>query len=97
MLMFSRLAVANVELANAHHVIGSLVLTVVSIAAAEVARKVRYLIGALGAALAVVPFVFYDDMIPAVVSVALGIGLIGLCIRRGPVRERYGTWQSMTY
>lgn len=96
-LMFSRLAVDSVDLANAHHVIGALVLTVVSIAAAEVARKVRYLIGALGVALAVVPFVFYDGTIPTVVSVALGIGLIALCIRRGPVSDRYGTWQSMTY
>ncbi|MEP9355692.1 vitamin K epoxide reductase family protein [Xanthobacter sp. KR7-65] len=96
-LMFSRLAVTSVDLANAHHVIGALVLTVVSIAAAEVARKVRYLIGVLGVALAVVPFIFYDGPIPIAVSVVLGLVLIALCIRRGPVRDRYGTWQSMTY
>ncbi len=41
--------------ANAHHVIGSLVLTVVSIAAAEVARPVRYLSVPLGALLMAAP------------------------------------------
>lgn len=96
-LMFSRLAVENVELANAYHVIGSLVLTVVSIAAAEVARRIRYLVAVLGVALAVVPFIYYDGVTPTVISGVLGIALIGLCIRRGPVRERYGTWQKMTY
>lgn len=95
-LMFSRLLVDNIELANAHHIIGALVLTFVSIAAAEVARKARYLIGVLGAALTIVPFIYLDGTEPTLISVVLGLALVGLCIRRGPVRERYGSWKSMT-
>lgn len=98
LLMFSRLIfVESNELANWHHVIGALVLSVVSIAAAEVARKARYLIGLLGVTLAVAPFISYDGPVATMVSVALGIALVALCLRRGGVRERYGTWHTMTY
>lgn len=98
LLMCSRLIfVESNELANWHHVIGALVLTVVSIAAAEVARKARYLIGLLGVTLAVSPFMSYDGLVATMVSVALGVALVALCLRRGPVRERYGTWHTMTY
>lgn len=96
-LMFSRtFIVGNVELANAHHVIGSLVLAVVSIAAAEVARKMRYLVGVLGVLLIGAPLWYPDGVVPTALSAALGVALIALCIPRGPVRERYGTWVRMT-
>lgn len=79
-------------LANAHHVIGSLVLTVVSIAAAEIARPIRYLIVLLGAALMAAPFMFDASMVATVASMILGAGLAVLSFRRGPIRERYGAW-----
>lgn len=98
LLMCSRLTfVENTDLANWHHVIGALVLTVVSIAAAEVARKARFLIGLLGIALAVAPFISNDGLVATLLSIALGAALAVLCWRRGPVRERYGTWRSMTH
>ena len=95
-LLFTRITLgADGSLANAHHVIGSLVLTVVSIAAAEVARPVRYLSVPLGALLIAAPFMFVASMVTTVVSMVLGAGLVVLSIRRGPIRERYGNWNRL--
>jgi hypothetical protein len=95
-LLFTRITLgAHGNLANAHHLIGSLVLTVVSVAAAEVARPVRYVTVVLGAALLVVPFVYQTDFAGTVASVISGAALIALSIRRGPIRERYGKWSRL--
>ena len=92
-LLFTRMTLgADGSLANAHHVVGSLVLTVVSIAAAEVARPVRYLNIPLAAALMAASFMFGADMVTTAVGLILGTALVALSIRRGPVRERYGNW-----
>jgi nucleoside-diphosphate-sugar epimerase len=95
-LLFTRLW-PGVEgnLAHAHHVIGSLVLTVVSIAAAEVARPARWLNVVLGAALMLSPFVFAGNTAALLVSVVAGAALMALSIRRGPVHERYGSWDRV--
>ena len=92
-LMFTRLTL-DVEgnMAHAHHVIGSLVLTVVSIASAEVARAVRYINILLGGILMAVPFMFTAGIMVTIVSIGLGIALIALSLRRGLIRERYGNW-----
>lgn len=95
-LLFTRLTLdAEGNLAHAHHVIGALVLTVVSIAAAEVTRPVRYLNALLGAALMAAPFVWEADLVTTAVSLMLGVALVALSIRRGPIRERYGSWQAV--
>ncbi|OOO00851.1 MAG: N-acetyl-alpha-D-glucosaminyl-diphospho-ditrans,octacis-undecaprenol 4-epimerase [Chromatiales bacterium USCg_Taylor] len=95
-LLFTRITLgADGSLANAHHVIGSLVLTVVSIAAAEVARPVRYLSVPLGALLMAAPFMFGASMVTTVVSMVLGAALVVLSIRRGPIRARYGNWNRL--
>ena len=92
-LLFTRMTLGvDGDMANVHHVIGSLVLTVVSIAAAEVARPVRYLNLVLGASLAAAPFMLTAGTSATVVSVVLGVGLIALSMRRGLIRERYGNW-----
>ncbi len=83
------------NLAHAHHVIGSLVLTVVSVAAAEVARPARWLNLLLGAGLMASPFLFAGDMAATLVSVLAGAALMALSVRRGPIRERYGAWDSV--
>ena len=95
-LLFTR-STLGVEgsLANAHHVIGSLVLTVVSIAAAEVARPLRYLSVPLGAGLMAAPFILGASMGTTVVSIVLGVALVVLSIRRGAIRERYGNWDRV--
>jgi hypothetical protein len=95
-LLFTRVTLGvDGALANAHHVIGSLVLTVVSIAAAEVARPVRYLNIPLGAALMAAPFMFAASTSAGVISMVLGAALIVLSIRRGRIRERYGNWNRL--
>ena len=92
-LLFTRITLgADGNMAHAHHVIGSLVLAVVSISAAAVARPVRYLNMVLGAALMAAPFMVAAGMATTVVSVVLGVALITLSVRRGPIRERYGNW-----
>lgn len=92
-LLFTRITLeVDGNMAHAHHVIGSLVLTVVSIAAAEVARPVRYLNILLGAALMAAPFMIAADITATIASVILGLGLIALSMRRGLIRERYGNW-----
>lgn len=83
-LLFTRLwPGVDGNLAHAHHVIGSLVLTVVSIAAAEVARSARWLNLPLGAGLMVVPIVFAGDAAALLVSLIAGAALMALSIRRG--------------
>lgn len=95
-LLFSRVTLGlDGTLASAHHVIGLLVLTMILVAAAEVARPARWLNALLGAALIATPFIWQASTLTLVVSVALGLALIVLSIRRGPVRERYGNWSLL--
>jgi hypothetical protein len=95
-LLFTRLW-PGVEgnLAHAHHVVGSLVLTVVSIAAAEVARPARWLNLPLGASLMASPFLFEGDRAALLVSMLAGAALMALSVRRGPIHERYGSWDRV--
>lgn len=70
-------------------------LTTLSIAAAEATRVVRYLNVLLGAALLVTPFLFDAGAAAMINSIVCGVALIALSFRRGPIRQRYGTWQSL--
>src|SRR5690606_29416192 len=90
-LMFTRVTLgAEGGMANADHVIGALVLTVVSVAAAEVARVARFLLIPLGMALIATPFLYEASDLHMATSVGAGIALIGLCLPRGQIRGRYG-------
>lgn len=92
-LMFTRITLgADGSLANAHHLIGALTLTVVSIAAAEVARPARFLNVPLGGALFVIPFAYGADAGTTVVTIACGAAIVGLSLRAGTIKGRYGTW-----
>lgn len=94
-LLFTRLSLgAEPPMAHADHLIGALALTVISLAAAEVTRALRFLLIPLGAALFVTPFLYgagTEQMIASFVSGAL---LIVLSLRRGKIHCRYGSWQS---
>jgi hypothetical protein len=93
-LLFTRVLLdADGALANAHHLLGALALTVISIAAAEVARPVRYLNVLLGAALLVVPFVYEANAATTVFTLVAGAAIAALSFRRGPIRNRYGAWR----
>ena len=82
-------------MANADHLIGALSLTVISLAAAELARALRFLLIPLGAALLITPFVFATDAAQIIASFACGVAFIGLSLRRGTIRERYASWQKL--
>ncbi len=66
----------------------------ISLAAAEVARPLRFLLAPLGAALLVTPFVFEASMPQTLASILCGLALIALSFRRGPIRGRYAAWQG---
>jgi len=92
-LMCTRLTLgAEGNMANADHLIGALALTVISLAAAEVARALRFLLVPLGAALLATPFLFGADGVQSVAGIACGLALIALSLRRGPIRATYGAW-----
>ena len=92
-LLFTRLTFdADGAMADADHVIGFLALTVVSLAAAEAARTLRYLLVPLGLALLGTPFLFEASTAHTIGSIVAGVALIALSLRRGPISERYGNW-----
>jgi hypothetical protein len=82
-------------MANADHLIGALVLTVTVSALAEVARPLRFLNMALGAALLITPFAYGAGWPATAASLVCGLGLIALSVRRGPIRHRYGSWSNV--
>lgn len=95
-LMFTRLTLdASGSQANADHLIGALSLTVVSLAAAEVARVLRYLLIPLGLALAGTSLAYSASSTQLIGGVLCALGLILLSLRRGPIRARYSSWQPM--
>jgi len=95
-LLFTRVTLgAEGSLADAHHIIGSAVLTVVAIAAADVARPARALNALLGIGLMLVPWLLDTDKLQALVTLSLGIALVLLSVRRGPILERYGAWNRL--
>ncbi|HEY0964034.1 MAG TPA: vitamin K epoxide reductase family protein [Pseudomonadales bacterium] len=83
------------DMANADHVIGSLVLTVTLTAFAEVVRAARLLNVLLGLALIIAPFVLGADTAAMVSSLVCGAALIAFSIRRGPVRNAWGEWTGI--
>ncbi len=95
-LLFTRVTLgAEGSLADAHHIIGCAVLTVVAIAAADVARPARALNALLGVGLMFVPLLFDSDKLQFAVTLGLGIALVLLSVRRGPILERYGAWNRL--
>ena len=92
-LPFTRLTFGTTgAMADADHAIGLMVLTTISIAAAEPARTVRYLNLLFGAALLATPFLFEASAAATANSLACGLALMALSLRRGPIRQQYGSW-----
>ena len=90
--LFTRLALdAEGSLADADHLLGSLVITVLAIAAAEVCRAARYALVPLGLALAATPFFYDGSMAHMAVSIAGGLAIAALSFPRGRIAESYGS------
>lgn len=95
-LLFTRVTLgAQAGLADAHHIIGCAVLTVVAIAAADVARPARALNALLGLGLMFTPLLFDASTLLFTTTLALGLSLVLLSVRRGPILERYGAWNRL--
>ena len=95
LLMLSRLTLgAEGMIANAHHLIGALVLTTTAIAAAEIARPLRMLncVWAIGLMLA--PFLAEATAVEQAASVVVGVLLLTASLPRGDVRFHYGEWST---
>ena len=65
------------------------------LAAAEVARALRYLLIPLGLALAGTSIAYSASMAQLVAGLICALGLILLSLRRGPIVARYSSWQPM--
>lgn len=79
--------------ADSDHLVGALVTTVAVIVMAEVIRVGRFINVLLGGWIILAPWIL-SGAAPAARwnDVAVGVALILLSLRRGPVRERYATW-----
>ena len=92
-LMTSRLWLgAEGTLADAHHLAGALVITVVAIACGEAARTARLLIVPLGLGLFVAALLIPAPPVAAWATALAGLALVGFSLPRGQVRERYAGW-----
>ena len=90
--LFTRLTLgAEGGMANADHLLGALVLTVLAVAAAEVCRAARYLLVPLGLAIAGAPFLYAGDTAHVVVSLVGGLAIAALAFPRGHIGETYGS------
>jgi len=94
-LMFTRLTLGTEGgLANAEHLIGSLVITVTVTAFAEVARPIRLVNMAFGAALIVVALIYATGPLLMAADIVCGLALIALSLRRGRITTPYGGWNK---
>lgn len=96
-LMFSPSIFGTKDLA-AHndHVLGALVVTVAVIAMSEVGRILRRVNIVFGLWFIVSAWFLNGGSTPSLWSnVAVGVLLILLSLRRGPIRDEYGTWQPL--
>lgn len=90
-LLFTRLTLgAEDMMANSDHLMGFVILTVVSITAAEITRVARFLLIPCGIAVASSPFLFGADVPHMIANIVAGGAIAGLSLRRGPISERYG-------
>jgi len=79
--------------ANSDYVVGALVVTVAIMALADMGRPLRFINVLFGGWFIVAPWLLGGTTTGATVNdLIVGVALIGLSLPRGPVGERYGTW-----
>ena len=97
-LMCTRLVLGTEGgMADADHLIGSLVLTITVTAWAEVMRPIRFLNMLFGLALLITPFVLGAGLLATISSVACGIGLMAFSVPRGTIHGSYGRWDRFIF
>jgi len=84
------------NIATANFIVGPLVVTFSAIAFAEVFRTLRYLNVLFGLSLVLMPCIVAGAYVGGDWSNEVtGILIAGLSLRKGPVYERYGSWESL--
>jgi hypothetical protein len=93
-LMAAPAALDSVGLAaHSDHLLGALVVVVAAVAMAEVGRAARFLNILLALAIIAAPWVLPGaSLLVRLNDLAAGLIVIGLSLRRGPIRDRYGAW-----
>lgn len=93
-LMFAPYALSfGGVLADSDHLVGALIVTFSVIAMAEVVRYIRFLNILSGAWLIAAPFILQRDYAGTLWNdIVMGILLIALNIRKGKIKEHYGTY-----
>ncbi len=95
-LMFSRILLGvEGNMANAHHLIGALVVTVSVSALAEVGRALRFINIMLALALVICAFVLSASLPAKVATVVVALAIMAASIPRGPVADHYGKWSRL--
>ncbi|WP_308160238.1 vitamin K epoxide reductase family protein [Arsukibacterium indicum] len=96
LLMFSRLLLGvDGAMANAHHLLGALVVTISVIALAESGRALRFTNLFLALALMICAFVIPGNTSTMIASLAATALIMAASIPRGPVQSRYGRWSRL--
>ncbi len=96
-LMFSpSILHSHSVLAASNYIEGPLVITFSAIALSEAFRALRFLNILLGIGLIIAPwFAPQVDTISLINNIVIGLAIIGLSFPKGPIRERYGSWEKM--
>lgn len=97
-LMFTRATLdATAGMANADHLIGSLVITVTVTAFAESVRPIRFINLIFAIALLITPFVYDANVLATLSSIVCGVLLFILTIPRGKIISSYGKWDKVIF
>jgi nucleoside-diphosphate-sugar epimerase len=95
-LLFTRLTLGTTGIvADADHLIGSLVITTSVAAMAEVVRLLRFINIFFGLALIIVAFLAAGTMLQIAAAILAGLALIALSIPRGRIKNKYGSWSRV--
>ncbi|MEN6335418.1 MAG: vitamin K epoxide reductase, partial [Phycisphaerales bacterium] len=79
--------------ADVDHLAGALIAVVSVIAFAEPIRTIRFLIVPLGLLIAGAPFLVSQAAVAGWINdCVIGLAAVVLCIRRGPIKESFGSW-----
>jgi uncharacterized membrane protein len=79
--------------ADVDHLAGALIAVVSVIAFAEPIRTIRFLIVPLGLLIAGAPFLLSQATVAGWINdCVIGLAAVVLCIRRGPIKESFGSW-----
>jgi nucleoside-diphosphate-sugar epimerase len=96
LLMFSRVLLGvDGSMADAHHLIGALVITISVTALAEVARPLRFLNLFLALGLMICALVLEGSMLVTGATLLAATLVMVASIPRGPVNGAYGSWSRL--